>query len=148
RIGPDPAQAFADRAGTEAITDWRRSMLGGFHYVTVEGCGRYGYSGVAEDEDEMLRVWKLQRGADLDPDFWLEAIQKEPAPSPVIRENGSASLHVLDLGLWNSFERRQVLGQLLWDSRCFGMYGLDEAGRKNGKAAARNYGRLDTYALV
>ncbi len=147
RIGADRAQAFVDRAGVEPVTDWRRSMLGGPHAVTVEACNRYSMRGVEEDEAEMLGVWKLERGAELDPDVWLAAIQKDPAPSPVVRE-GAARVRVLDLGMWTAFERRQVLGQLMWDARCFAAYGLEEAGSAYAAAASRRYAALDAYALV
>jgi hypothetical protein len=57
--------------------------------------------------------------------------------------------HVLDIGLWMAFERRQAFNQLRWDDRCLaGMFGLPEAARSQRKASAHEYGGIVTYPRI
>jgi hypothetical protein len=147
RLDINQAADFVDRARREGVTDWRRLMLYGG--VNVEACNTYRGWGVLADEAEMLEVWREHRGAALDPEVWLEAIQMDPAPSPVISEDAGRSIEVLDLGLWMAFERRQVLNQLRMDDVCTrSLLGLDEQGRGQRKQTARDYGRLAVYPLL
>jgi hypothetical protein len=148
RLDLNRAQEFIDRGGRDRVADWRRLMLGAHATLTVEACNRYRGWGLLEEETELLAVWRLHRGSNLDPELWLEALGMDPAPSPVVAGQPQPVVRVLDLGMWMSFERRQVLSQLRWDVLCLGGLGLPEQERAVRKSSAHDYGGLETYPLV
>jgi hypothetical protein len=148
RLDMNRAQEFLDRGGRDRVADWRRLMLGAHATLTVEACNRYRGWGLLEEEAELLAVWRLHRGSDLDPELWLEALGMDPAPSPVVAGQPQPTVRVLDLGLWMAFERRQVLSQLRWDVLCLGGLGLPEQERAVRKSSAHDYAGLETYPLV
>jgi hypothetical protein len=150
RLDVTHGQKFIDRAGQERVADWRRLMLSGYGEMNVETCHRYGGWGLREEEGEVLAVWQAHAGSRIRSSEWIDALGMSPAQSPVVAEKGRPErIHVLDLGLWMSFERRAVLNQLRWDDRCLTeILGFDEAGRTQRQASAYDYGRLETYPLV
>ena len=114
RLDLNSGLGFVDRAGRERVTDWRRLMLDGYSCVTVESCNKYGGRGLAEDEAEVLAVWRAHRGANLEAEDWVDALGMNPAASPAVVEQGRAeTFHVIDLGLWMAFERRQVMNRFV-----------------------------------
>ena len=149
RLDANAAQAFADRAARERVSDWRRILVGGFGR-TVETCGRYGGWGVLEDEAEVLTVWRLDRGADLEAEDWIDAVGMDASSSDASMEKGRPEkIHVLDLGLWMAFERRRLSEQLRADDDCMvKWFGLEDAARRERKASARNYAGLANYPLI
>jgi hypothetical protein len=150
RLDVNHAQAFADKAMHEPVTDWRRILLAGYGRPTVEACNRYTGQGLLEDEAEVLSVWRIHRGAGLEAEDWIDALGMDPAPSSAGVEKGRPEkIHVLDIGLWMAFERRHVSNQLRSDDHCVDEgWGLPALARQARKASARDYGGLVTYPLI
>jgi hypothetical protein len=147
RLGPDRVLESAERLGREPVTDWRRITLAAA--PSVEACGMFTRGGLDEEKAETLRVWQAYRKKELDHEVWTSALGMSPAWGPVVSEDGTTAVRVIDLGLWSAFEQRHVLQQLNAELNCMKyMWGLPEETEAHYDRVARLAASLPLYPLL
>lgn len=148
RMGVTQARETLQQERPEPLADWRRLLLQSG--PDVEACHGEPQLALAEAFGEALQVWSLVRGAPLDADVLPIALALDPAPSPVVLENGRPLIAVLDLGLWAAFEQRHAMAQLETDQYCAsGVFGLPrDVLRENLNELEHRFGTLRLFPFL
>jgi hypothetical protein len=148
RLDQQRAFDFVARGPVERLADWRRILNQA--PPSVENCNTFYESGSRDELSEALAVWKAYRGAELDSELVLEALDGEPAASSIATEDGARRVSVLDLGLWRAFEMRHLLAQLGSDQYCVQeMWGWPEQQRRAIlQELERRFARLPLLSFV